>query len=555
MRLAEFITANHEPILIEWEAFARTCSPASGAMDVAALRDHAAAMLTVIAADLNTFQGRAAQAAKGRGLAPDGDGTTTAAEEHGAGRAESGFTVEQMVSEFRALRASVIRLWTAARAGGRDGASGALDATAVEDLTRFHEAIDQALAESVTRYTQDINESKEMFLAILGHDLRTPLGATLMASRFMLDTEELPEPHATLAARIATSSTRMLQMVGDLLDFTRSRLGGGSHHPGRRQRRQGGARRRRRAGRPAPASHAHGRRARRPARGVGRGPHQPGPRQSAGQRARARHRGRARRVEIRGTPDDVTIAIHNRGPTIPAALIEGIFRPMKGREARANAAATGPLGNWGSGSTSPTASSTRTAGASPSSPRPRAGRRSPCTCRGAHERADPDDRTAGAQLAWATAHVEYTGGDADQQRPARRAVGRYRAAQPDSSLHRAGGAQGPPAHLQPRRPPPAWLPTPARPRVDPALTVRVRRARTRVDGTEDPCALSQRHPTRIAAAAPSRDGLKHCWRPARCRVPSSTAPTSPASRPTRRGSSRSSTSAPSACSATPRRRS
>ena len=50
--LADFILANREPILLEWEAFARTCSPASGAMDLTALRDHANEMLTVIAADL-----------------------------------------------------------------------------------------------------------------------------------------------------------------------------------------------------------------------------------------------------------------------------------------------------------------------------------------------------------------------------------------------------------------------------------------------------------------------------------------------------------------------
>ena len=37
---------------------------------------------------------------------------STAAKQHGARRAESGFTVEQMVAEYRALRASVIRLWT-----------------------------------------------------------------------------------------------------------------------------------------------------------------------------------------------------------------------------------------------------------------------------------------------------------------------------------------------------------------------------------------------------------------------------------------------------------
>ena len=126
MRLAEFILRNREPILAEWEAFARTCTPASGAMDITALRDHANEMLTVIAADLATPQAGDAQAEKSKGNAPSTEGEmVTAAEEHGAGRAESGFTMEQMVSEYRALRASVIRLWVRgagrADAGGRGG--------------------------------------------------------------------------------------------------------------------------------------------------------------------------------------------------------------------------------------------------------------------------------------------------------------------------------------------------------------------------------------------------------------------------------------------------
>lgn len=120
MRLSAFIVANREPILAEWEAFARTCVPASGSMDIAALRDHANEMLTVIAADLDTLQGKQEQSEKSKGNAPAGDlDATTAAEQHGAGRAESGFTVEQMVSEYRALRASVIRLWTKAQGRSR----------------------------------------------------------------------------------------------------------------------------------------------------------------------------------------------------------------------------------------------------------------------------------------------------------------------------------------------------------------------------------------------------------------------------------------------------
>ena len=88
-----------------------------------------------------------------------------------------------MVSEFRALRASVIRLWRAA--GGGAGR------TDFEDLTRFDEAIDQALAESLTRYARDLEHSKEMFLAILGHDVRTPLGAIMMSATGLLMSRDL----------------------------------------------------------------------------------------------------------------------------------------------------------------------------------------------------------------------------------------------------------------------------------------------------------------------------------------------------------------------------
>ena len=220
MRLADFIEANTKPILAEWVAFAESCGPAGGSMDLVGLRDHALAMLTDIVTDLRTPQTDTEQKEKSKGNAEPGpEGSDTAAEVHGSGRAESGFTVGEMVSEYRALRASVIRLWTKA--------SGSLTGADIEDLMRFNEAIDQALAESITRYTQDIDRSREMFVAILGHDLRTPLGAVIMGSQFMLDTGELAEPHLTLTTRIVHSARRMNQMVGDLLDFTRGRLGSG----------------------------------------------------------------------------------------------------------------------------------------------------------------------------------------------------------------------------------------------------------------------------------------------------------------------------------------
>ena len=217
-RLHEFVRENLESILKEWESFARTL-PGTESMDVAALRDHAREMLLVIVDDLETPQSasEAKDKSKGRSDAKEATGLRTAAQEHGAGRAGDGFTVAQMLSELRALRASVLRLWAKAKEQ--------FAATDLGDMTRFNEAIDQIIAESVTRYSKDIGDSKERFLAILGHDLRNPIGAITMSATFMLETNELPEPHRTLVQRIDQSARRMGQMVNDLLDFTLTRFG------------------------------------------------------------------------------------------------------------------------------------------------------------------------------------------------------------------------------------------------------------------------------------------------------------------------------------------
>lgn len=224
-RLTTFLRTNAEQILTEWENFARGL-PGGDTMDIRALRDHAKAMLQVIARDLESPQTGREQSDKSRGLS-DADETgepgggerhqLTAAQEHGAGRAESGFTVEAMIAEFRALRASVIRLWAVEQRQP-------LPAD-FEDLTRFNEAIDQAIAESIMVYTREVRQSKDRFLAILGHDLRTPIGAIITSTRFMLDTGELAEPHLSLVTRVEQSARRMNRMVTDLLEFTRTRFG------------------------------------------------------------------------------------------------------------------------------------------------------------------------------------------------------------------------------------------------------------------------------------------------------------------------------------------
>lgn len=216
MRLAEFILLDMERIVGEWEAFAATRMPAAGRMTSLALRDHAELILRAVATDLQTPQTGAEQVAKSRGEAPVIEGApATAAQAHGVLRAQSGFDVNQMASEYRALRASVLRLWMNACAP---------EPPHRDDIVRFNEAIDQALAESVAFYSERVDQARNLFLGMLGHDMRTPLQAIQMTARY-LGKLSADEKVSDAAMRLIRSGSRMQRLLDDLVEFNRSNLG------------------------------------------------------------------------------------------------------------------------------------------------------------------------------------------------------------------------------------------------------------------------------------------------------------------------------------------
>ena len=153
-----------------------------------------------------------------------------------------------------------------------------------------------------------------------------------------------------LTERIASSSTRTTNMIGDLLDFTRSRLGGGipvdraeinlgkvvrdvadeimAAHPERKVQ-------------------------------VEMRDEQIGEWDAArisqalmnlmGNAVEHGAPGTAVTVEIRRDGEDVAITIHNRGAVIPADRLDGIFNPMKASSQPRKPSAQGPTGNLGLG--------------------------------------------------------------------------------------------------------------------------------------------------------------------------------------------------------------
>jgi signal transduction histidine kinase len=216
MRLAQFILHDMESILANWEAFAASLLPASGGMTSIALRDDAQRILEAVAKDLATSQTREAQSEKSKGQAPVLVGAPeTAAQTHAVLRARSGFDINQLVAEYRALRASVLRLWIDASP---------LDEPGLEDVIRFNEAIDQAIAESVGHFQAQMERARNLLLGMLGHDMRSPLDTIVTTASFLADLNA-GEQVSKAAARLIRGGASMQALLDDLVDFNRTKLG------------------------------------------------------------------------------------------------------------------------------------------------------------------------------------------------------------------------------------------------------------------------------------------------------------------------------------------
>ena len=217
MRLAELIESHIDEILEEWDAFAKSLGDVTSTMSPDALRDHAHRMLTAMVADMRGPQTAFEQEEKGKGHASPRP-FITAAEIHGTGRHDDGFSLLQLTAEFRALRASVLRRWVPTIHQN--------DLTSIDELIRFNEALDQALAESVSTFSRKAEQTRDVFLAMLGHDLRSPLNTIGLTSEYFERPEVEKTRRLASAHRIRRSVATMSAMVNDLLEFSRLQLGG-----------------------------------------------------------------------------------------------------------------------------------------------------------------------------------------------------------------------------------------------------------------------------------------------------------------------------------------
>jgi signal transduction histidine kinase len=199
MNLRTLIRDNVDALVIEWQA-KTLLDPALG--------NHNRELLIGIVEDMQTPVSTSVVAAR----------SETVASAHGALRYESGFDLAQVVSEFRALRLSVLSLWDRS-------STAAAKASSIDDIARFNEAVDNALSDSIQSYCNNVAGSRDMFLAILGHDLRNPLQSVEAASHVLAKPGLSNAAVLETAMRLRRASRMMNALVTDLLEFTRSRMG------------------------------------------------------------------------------------------------------------------------------------------------------------------------------------------------------------------------------------------------------------------------------------------------------------------------------------------
>ncbi len=104
----------------------------------------------------------------------------------------------------------------------------------IPTLTLFAELVSRQLeterslsaARTALLSERDTAELREQFIAVLGHDLRTPLSAILTGAELLARRHDDPMTRQ-LVERMRSSALRMSGLVDNVVDFTRGRMGSG----------------------------------------------------------------------------------------------------------------------------------------------------------------------------------------------------------------------------------------------------------------------------------------------------------------------------------------
>ena len=215
MRLTQYIQTHPDEIEAEWEKFAKAISSFAPDLAVSVLRDHLREILLAIADDMDSPQSQQEQIEKGEGKKVRGGALDRISALHAQIRLDSGFNLEQAISEYRALRSSIIFLWVQTQPRDED--------LALAEVTRFNETIDQAIAEVIRRFADKSERYSDVFLGVLTHEVRNPLNVIKLSAE-TLKADPLRKTQSRSFERILRAAASIERLVNDLAILVRSRM-------------------------------------------------------------------------------------------------------------------------------------------------------------------------------------------------------------------------------------------------------------------------------------------------------------------------------------------
>ena len=219
MPLAAYIEENLDRLISGWVEFARTRLTAADSMSDEALRSGGEALLRAIVGDMRRARFAQVQKERSEGDLPEfHSAVTVTARDHAEARLESGFTLDEILSEYRALRTSVLRGWMSEKRP--------INGDAFEEVVRFDDAMGQSLTEAISWFNDAVTRAQNIFVGVLGHDLRDPLNAAIAATELQEMAVGDGERHRQANETARRSLARMSKMIEGLVDFARTRLGG-----------------------------------------------------------------------------------------------------------------------------------------------------------------------------------------------------------------------------------------------------------------------------------------------------------------------------------------
>lgn len=203
--LAQFLRDSRETVVAAWLTQIEKLPSAAG-KPWGLLRDHIPDILDQLAAALE--QGETNDGALDR-----------LAGEHAALRFRTGYDLRQVVLEYQALRQTILTLYAQSQPPYT---------STLRPVTSMDRSLDEAIGDAVDRFMDERDKARDVFVGILGHDLRTPLQTISIAADLFLGRQDvLPPPFVAAATSAKRAAHRMERMIEDLLDFARGRLGGG----------------------------------------------------------------------------------------------------------------------------------------------------------------------------------------------------------------------------------------------------------------------------------------------------------------------------------------